>query len=389
MSVVAFLVFGPLFAARPMLAAFALAIVVNFTQRLLGAPNETHIPHWAGSLLGFAAIAEWFLIRWRDWFGTLPSAWRAAFHAASASGCLALLLAPLSVQDLLPLGLAASAAFLCSRQWSAFRSELVDLDPTGILRLGLIVGAAEVLWTLGVAVITASDPRLALGIVGVSALTTVTSAVAMRLWERRAEAPCEACGKALHACALVCRHCKAQRTPSRASWNGRPRKVPALSVPHQQLALTAVGRCARCALPAGSELLATCRHCGEPRLTLQEAQQFLAAVDRRLPVTLAVCAAFSAVPLFGIVAGGLYYRLSRSGSLRRYVPWHRKLLARIFVTLATLLLVLVQFVPFIGIISVPAICFLNYAVDRHTLRVQLRAAAAAAATAPTPVAAAA
>jgi hypothetical protein len=374
LSVVAFLVFGPLFAARPMLAAFALACVVHFAQGLLGQPNPIEIPRFAMVLLGVAATAEWVLIRWRDWFGTLPSAWRAGFHAVSAGGCLALLRAPLSAEDALPIALAAGAAFICGRQWSAFRGELVDLDPTGILRLGLIVGAGEVLWTLGVAGITVFYPFLAFVVVGLSALTTLTSAVAMRLWEKRAEAPCGSCGKAIHACALVCRYCRTQRTASRASWNGRPGKVPAVSVAHQQTALTAVGRCARCALPAGSELLSVCRHCNEPRLTRAEAEQFIAAVDRRVPLTLAVCAAFSAIPLFGIVAGGIYYRLSGCGSLRRYVPWQRRLLARIFVTLATLLLVFVQFIPFIGIISVPAICFLNYAIDRQTVQAQLRAA---------------
>lgn len=384
---VAFLIFGPLFAARPMLAALSVTIAVALGHRLLGDENGTTVPVAVYAVLGVLAAAEMVLVRFRDWIGTLPSVWRAGGHAVSAGACAALLLLPLSVGDGVPVALAAVAAFICGRQWSWFRGELLDLDPTGILRLKLIMEVVEIGWSVGIAIITALYPRLALGVVALSALTVAFSAVVARLWEKSAETACGSCGKPVHACAPVCRHCRAQRTPSRAAWNGRPRKVPALSVAHQQLALTAVGRCARCALPAGSELLGVCRHCGEARLTREEAEQFLSAVDRRLPVTLAVCAAFSAVPLFGIVAGGFYFRLSRNGCLRRYVPWHRKLLARFAVTGVTLALVLVQFVPFIGIVSIPAICLLNYAVDRHAMRQQLRAAAAA--SAPETVAAAA
>jgi hypothetical protein len=143
------------------------------------------------------------------------------------------------------------------------------------------------------------------------------------------------------------------------------------------MSLTAAGRCARCAAPCPGGILATCPHCHAPRLSPEEAEQVLLDIDRRLPVTLTVCAAMSAVPVLGLLVGSVYVQLSRNGSLGRYASLKRRLGGRTVMLLATLGLGLLQSVPVVGIVSLPLLAALRYGMDRRAVRSSLNKAASA------------
>ena len=133
------------------------------------------------------------------------------------------------------------------------------------------------------------------------------------------------------------------------------------------MSLTAAGRCARCATPCPGEILAVCPRCHAPRLTPDQAKLVLVDIDRRLPVTLAVCAGMSAVPVLGLLVGGVYFRLSRNGSLGRYASLKRRLGSRVVMLLATVGLALLQSVPVVGIVSLPVLAALQYGMDRRAV----------------------
>jgi hypothetical protein len=133
------------------------------------------------------------------------------------------------------------------------------------------------------------------------------------------------------------------------------------------MSLTAAGRCARCATPCPGEILAVCPRCHAPRLTAEQAQQVLRDIDRRLPVTLGLCAGMSAVPVLGLLVGGVYFRLSRNGSLGRYASLKRRLGSRVVMLLATIGLALLQSVPVVGIVSLPVLAALQYGMDRRAV----------------------
>ena len=84
-------------------------------------------------------------------------------------------------------------------------------------------------------------------------------------------------------------------------------------------------------------------------------------------MTLGVCAAMSVVPVLGLLVGGISFRLSRNGALGRYASLKRRLGSRVVMVLATIGLALLQSVPVLGIVSLPALAALQYAMDRRAV----------------------
>lgn len=370
---------APAFAARPALTALCVAAALSYAERAIGGAALETVPGWLGALLFVGAVMEHLLLwRARDWLDDLPSWVRAAVKAAAAVVTLVALKNDRFVE--LPeagwvfsAALLAVATWLFARAWSTARGLILTVDPGGALRIRYAVDLAEIFFTVGGVALVALNSRIALFFLGASVVAAAFFAAVAYAWERSAEVPCAHCGKQVHACALLCPSCSNARGDARrANWTGRPSRAPIRSAEHQRMSLTAAGRCASCASPGRPRnLLAPCARCGA-KYDAEAAKQFLRAIDKRLPVTLAVCAAFSAVPVFGLVVGLLFFALSRNGSLRRYAPWQSRFVARLLVSGATVLLALLQPIPILGIVSLPAICALNYVVDRSAIRLTLR-----------------
>lgn len=380
---VAAVALAPAFAARPLLATFTLTCAVASGQRMIAAGGAPHVPVWLWVLLVVAAVCEHLLFwRARPWLDDVPSTARGAFKAVITFMALAGLLwlgADLSTvmtpSEWLFAAVSASGATLFfARAWSGARGLLLTIDPTGALRLRYAVDMGEIVFTVGGVLLAGFSPAPAVAFLTLSAMAALFFLVVGWAWERTAEVKCARCAADIHACALICPACHMGREEAkRASWTGRPKRQRVQSADHQRMQLAVVGRCSFCASPdRPRSLLAPCARC-KSAFSAEEAKQFLRAVDRRLPVTLAICAACSAVPVFGLVAGLVFYGLSRPGSIRRYVPWQSRFVARLFVSVATVALALIQPVPLLGILSVPLVCALNYAVDRSAVRLSLRA----------------
>jgi hypothetical protein len=346
---------GVAFAARPFLASLVVLVCSGS-------------PLWldAGAF-GLASVEAVVLFRLRSFWDEVPKWLRALGHAGLCAAVLAL-------TSKAPVGIAGAAllAFLFALEWSRSRGQLLVFDPGGALSLSMLLGATEVVFTVAASVLAVFLPRVALALTVMVAVGAVLSAILRWGWERAAEVLCEQCAKPVHACARFCSHCGQERAhPRVALWTGRPGSSEQRSVVHQRMSLTAAGRCGRCAAVCSGGLRATCAACQAPRLDADEAQQVLRDFDARLPVTLAICAAISAVPVAGLLVGAVYFRLSRNGALGRFVPLTGRLAGKTVLLFATIGLGLLQSVPVVGIASVPLLAALTYAMDRRAVAARM------------------
>ena len=357
---------GTAFAARPFLAVLVIGGATTAFHHFGGTPIDA-LPAAVLMPAFVLSTGEMFVLwRLRGFWDEVPLPIRAGGHAALCLILSALLIHG-QVSQAPAVGVAVVTTFFFAFEWSRFRGQLLVFDPGGGLSLATLLGAAEIVFTIGTALLAVFLPRVSLGLAVLACGAAVAASVTRRWWERSAEVDCVKCQAKVHACAFVCAACGQAREPRRALWTGRPGSSPLTSPEHQRMSLTAAGRCARCATPCPGEILAVCPRCHAPRLSAEEAQQVLRDIDRRLPVTLGVCAGMSAVPVLGLLVGGVYFRLSRNGSLGRYASLKRRLGSRVVMLLATIGLALLQSVPVVGIVSLPVLAALQYGMDRRAV----------------------
>ena len=91
-----------------------------------------------------------------------------------------------------------------------------------------------------------------------------------------------------------------------------------------------------------------------------------------MPKTLGICFALSFIPVFGLIPGILYYRLSLISSLRIYVPLSTGCLMRWVIRIINLILLGIQWVPLLGSLTLPLMCLVNYQVYRKVLEGERR-----------------
>ncbi|MBD5781838.1 hypothetical protein IEN85_20220 [Pelagicoccus sp. NFK12] len=100
-------------------------------------------------------------------------------------------------------------------------------------------------------------------------------------------------------------------------------------------------------------------------------EQYFKTVDARLPKVLIVSAALGFVPILGLIAGVIYYRLQLVAPYRRYLPWSKGFLTKWLVRLVLLLLAALQIVGF-GIFAVPLMALINHWMYRNAFRSGLK-----------------
>ncbi len=100
-------------------------------------------------------------------------------------------------------------------------------------------------------------------------------------------------------------------------------------------------------------------------------EQYFKTVDGRLPKVLIVSAVLGFVPILGLIAGVIYYRLQLVAPYRRYLPWSKGFLTKWLVRLVLLGLAALQIVGF-GIFAVPLMALINHWMYRGAFRSGLK-----------------
>lgn len=378
----------PFFATRPVLTAFVLALAARLTEWVPGAPdwftsNTTLI------VLGLLAVAEILLAKNDElrailnefdplfkallnfavvYMVTNPeiTGWSGELMAAGAGVAGPTL-------GLIWSGVTAVSVWLLAylrRSIWAFLSELDEGDDLGLQG---VLSWLEDLWVIGGTLVTLVFPLVSLAIYMATLLGLFLTQRLLAHIEEQRKVPCPHCGTRLHGSALDCYACgRPQPAPHRVGLLGQAKtQLVSDRLAHQQH-LRSRKRCPSCAtrLPQRT-LQQPCPACGvQTFASSAELDRYLQNLQKDLPRVLLVCSILGLVPVLGIVPGVIYYHLTLIASLRSYVPRTMGCVARVFVTLINLLLVLVQWVPFAGAITVPLMALTNYGVYLALMRRQ-------------------
>lgn len=254
---------------------------------------------------------------------------------------------------------------------------LIEVDENDDLGLqSLLAWLEDIVSFLGVWLVIIA-PVLALGMVALTLLGLYLLRRYLEYREEKTKVPCEHCGNPNSPCGLTCAACGAgRRLAQKVGVLGNVKGVLVTDPGAHQIELLARKRCSSC----GERLMEkrvdqSCQGCGKPAFGNHVVfDQYLERLRARLPRTLAILFALSCIPLFGLIPGVIYYRLSLISSLRRYLPRSVGFFTRWVVRVVNICLLCLQPVPILGAVTLPLMCLTNYAVYQAALRRQGRLA---------------
>ncbi len=242
---------------------------------------------------------------------------------------------------------------------------LTEMDPTDEIGVRNLLSFVETSLGIFGPLFVVLMPLAAVIVAGLAVLILFLIKYQLEKREAKQYRACTNCGYENHLCAPNCGQCNTViQAPVAVGWFGQATETPITDLQQHKLALLENKRCSYCAARSKENgLNIDCEVCGKPFFgTIEEIDAYLAHLRKKLPKTLLVTAAFSAIPIVGIIPGILYYRLTLISGLRLYLPRISNFWARWFVRLGSLTLLFLQWIPGLGIVSLPLMCLLNYGV---------------------------
>jgi len=380
------------FASRAFLPAFATALLLRLgphvpeLARFGMLPRVQGVPTWFTSdlalvVLGLLAALELAAERSPEAKGFLDEIHRylkAGMAALTYLGVLSTteraavgpLLQHAGLLDFVPPMAVAGGTLLVARTRDVIFGPLSAADEDDDLGLQKLLRWAGDLWAALGPVALIVLPLLTIAGFGVAVVLLV--AIERRVVARgdRLLVACGHCGQPIHPSALDCPACRTPvEEPRGVGLLGQPKETPAnrATLPEE---LVAVKRCPSCATRFDRRAVKqTCRVCGFPLMDDPgQAQGYLAAIDRRVPLACLVGGVLGLVPVLGLIPGVIFTRLLIIAPFRRYLPAGQRLFVRWGVRLVIAILVGLQWVPVAGALTVPAIGLISYAVYRSAYR---------------------
>jgi hypothetical protein len=218
-------------------------------------------------------------------------------------------------------------------------------------------------------------PAVALAVTGLTLLSLYLIQKYLERQEEKRKIPCEDCGTPNPLCGVFCARCGKQRCNVRqVGFLGTVKEAMVTDPDLHRSQLLACKRCRRCGERLREKGLdQRCQACGTlPFESSRDLEAYIGRLQKDLPRTLLLLLGMGAIPVVGLVAGVIYYRLTLISGLRHYVPGSSRFLARWAMRLAGAVLVCLQPIPLVGALSLPAMGLLNFLVYRRLLRRQGR-----------------
>lgn len=266
--------------------------------------------------------------------------------------------------------LVAGLTFILASVRNGVYGFLIDLDEGDDLGLQKLLSWLEDgIGFLGVLFVVIL-PVVAVVVTGLTLLGLFLLQRMLELRERRQWQACHRCEKEQPPCGLVCARCGATNPrPLQVGWLGTIRRQQASDRVRHRLDLLSGKRCRRCGHRLrGRSFDIICQECGTiPFESEADLQDYLACIQSKLPKVLGVLLLLSAVPVVGLIPGVIYYRLTLISSLRHYIPHSSRFFGRWMARILSLLLVVVQPIPFLGALSLPLMALANFWLYRRLL----------------------
>jgi hypothetical protein len=213
-------------------------------------------------------------------------------------------------------------------------------------------------------------PMLTIAVFGFALIVLLLAGRYVEAREETTKVSCMNCGQRIYASAAACPHCKAPNQEPRAiGLLGGTKSVLADPTSHPYR-LVAVKRCPVCATRLRKRAVRqACEACGstaidDPRF----AQQYIAFIDRRVPLVCVACFLLGLIPVLGVIPAVILYRLEIVAPFRRYIPPGRNFLLRWGIRIVSLVLVAFQWVPLLGGLLLPAVALINYWAYRNAFK---------------------
>jgi len=381
-----------IFSSRAFLPAFATALLLRFGPQvpwLAHAGLLQHVrgvPMWFTSdtslvILGLLSVlelsaervpeAKTFLDEFHDYLktgmailtflGVLGASDRAlAQGVVGAAGPI----------EYLPALAVGAGTFLASKARGLAIGPLSETDEDDDLGLQGVLRWVEDVWGALGPVALILLPLLTLALFGVALVILLLAGRYVESREGAKQVPCTNCGQLIYASATACPHCRApNKEPRAVGLLGGTKDVLADPATHPYR-LVAVKRCPVCATRLKRRTVQqTCEACGS---TVMDdplfAQQYIAFIDRRVPLVCVVCFVLGLIPVLGVIPAVVFYRLKIIAPFRRYIPRGRNFLLRWGIRLVSLILVAFQWVPLLGGLLLPAMALINYGAYRNAFK---------------------
>lgn len=268
----------------------------------------------------------------------------------------------------------ASGVFFLAGIRSATLGLLAELDGDDDLGIQWLISLVEDLWSVFGILILIIYPVILLILAGAIFLAIYLIRRYFRYREEQSKVPCLSCSQHLFPTALICPSCKAeQMQPRQVGLFGRALSLVVADRDQHRIALVEYRRCPACASHLSERTARqTCGACGHQLMGERSfAERYLAHVDARVPKVLGITLGFSLVPVLGAIPAIVYSRLMLVAPFRRYIPTHIGCLVKWLVRLVNLILILLQVVPLLGALMMPAMALLNYWAYRQVYKSSL------------------
>ncbi|QGJ70017.1 Hypothetical protein PBC10988_17060 [Planctomycetales bacterium 10988] len=186
---------------------------------------------------------------------------------------------------------------------------------------------------------------------------------------------CSQCGTKMYLCAPACPNCHAPNPkPCRVGWWGQSLPDQPAQNDHPLLLLEKY-RCPRCAAHLNN--VTTDDHCGvcqEPLFSSgNRYDDYVERIEGRRDVTLLICTLLSFVPIVGVLPAMVLYRSQLVSPYQAYLPWTSAFILRFKSGLVNFLALMVQWIPGVGILSLPAMAFFNHRLFRNGFQAEWEA----------------
>ncbi len=275
-----------------------------------------------------------------------------------------------ALADLLFGLMAAGGVYFFTSLRRSFYDLLSEMDASDALGLQRLLSWAEEAWVAFGAVMLIVFPLLMILLTAIVFGLLYVCQKTLQQREEQRRIACASCAKSIYPCAVACPACETANVQAcSVGWLGQSRLDRRADPQHHALHLIEVRRCSHCATRlTKSRPQQVCDCCG--RNVFRDDEQlddYLRLIGYRVPSTLAVCFVLGLVPVMGVVPAILYYRFRLVNPMRRYVPWGSAWVAKWTGRLACLAVLSVQWIPVVGIGSLPIMASINYFVYRRAL----------------------
>lgn len=268
-------------------------------------------------------------------------------------------------------GLVAALSYLKDGMLSALRMGDEDDD----LGLQKLISYFEDLWGgLGPIIILVYPLMIGCTVLAFFGVLVLLEKRAVRK-EEQSKVACGACGTLRYKSAVSCPRCP-EPNPNvhEVSFWGTTGRDIVQDVAAHAAVLASKKRCPRCATRLEKRAVdQSCLSCGEVVFGDAEFRDvYLSRVAWRLPTVLLFSALLGLIPVLGMIMGIIYYRIMLTAPFKRYLTWSQGWFTRIFLKLLFFVLILLQLVPFTGVVILPLMALLSYGSYRRQFTKNLR-----------------